>query len=153
MGQKVIKFGGPLQAYGFLSNFYSSVFTYKELFWTTTEHAFQADKTLIQSQIREIQEAKTPGKAKRLGQKVTLREDWEQIKDNVMLDVCMAKFLQNSDLEEQLLATGNAILVEHTPWKDYYWGDGGDGTGQNRLGQILMSVRSFCLTMPRESRF
>jgi ribA/ribD-fused uncharacterized protein len=39
-----------------------------------------------------------------------------------------------------LLGTGDAKLVEHTE-RDAYWGDGGDGSGQNRLGQILMQVR------------
>ena len=36
--------------------------------------------------------------------------------------------------------TGNAGIVEHTE-KDRYWGDGGDGSGENRLGQILMRGR------------
>ena len=39
-----------------------------------------------------------------------------------------------------LLRIGDAKIVEHTE-KDRYWGDGGDGSGQNRLGQILMRVR------------
>jgi hypothetical protein len=39
-----------------------------------------------------------------------------------------------------LLGAGNARIVEHTE-KDRYWGDGGDGSGRNRLGQILMQVR------------
>ena len=35
----------------------------------------------------------------------------------------------------------NAInFVEHTE-NDSYWGDGGDGSGKNMLGQILMDVR------------
>jgi len=38
-----------------------------------------------------------------------------------------------------LLSTGNATIVEHTE-KDRYWGDG-DGSDENRLGQILMQVR------------
>jgi N-glycosidase YbiA len=38
------------------------------------------------------------------------------------------------------LATGDAKIVEHTE-NDAYWGDGGDGSGQNKLGQILMEVR------------
>ena len=39
-----------------------------------------------------------------------------------------------------LLRIGDAKVVEHTE-KDRYWGDGGDGSGENRLGQILMRVR------------
>ncbi len=80
--------------------------------------------------------------AARLGRdrKKKLRRDWESIKDNVMRDAVMAKFTQHDDLCERLLATGNAKLVEHTA-NDDYWGDGGDGSGKNMLGQILMGVR------------
>jgi N-glycosidase YbiA len=50
------------------------------------------------------------------------------------------KFSQNPHLLELLLSTGNRLLVEHTV-NDSYWGDGGDGSGKNRLGHILMEVR------------
>jgi ribA/ribD-fused uncharacterized protein len=72
--------------------------------------------------------------------KFPLRRDWERVKDAVMRDVVLAKFTQHDDLRATLLATGDALLVEHTE-RDSYWGDGGDGSGKNRLGQILMSVR------------
>lgn len=52
-----------------------------------------------------------------------------------------AKFTQHWVLLEQLLATGAAQLIEHTK-NDSYWGDGGDGRGQNMLGRILMEIRS-----------
>ncbi len=52
----------------------------------------------------------------------------------------LAKFTQHEELRRILLATGDAMLVEHTR-NDSYWGDGGDGRGRNMLGQILVSVR------------
>ena len=52
-----------------------------------------------------------------------------------------AKFRQHDDLCRELLRTGRAPLIEHTE-EDHYWGDGGDGSGRNMLGQILMDVRS-----------
>ena len=39
-----------------------------------------------------------------------------------------------------LLSTGDALIIEHSR-RDRYWGDGGDGSGANKLGQILMRVR------------
>jgi len=32
-------------------------------------------------------------------------------------------------------------LIEHTK-NDSYWADGGDGSGKNRLGQLLMELRN-----------
>jgi len=138
----VIKFSGSYSDYGFLSNFYPAPFIYKNWFCHTSEHAYQAEKTLVPAQQSMILVASSPGKAKKFGRKVTLRPDWEQVKEQVMLDICLQKFLQNPDIADMLVATGDAILVEHTPWGDYYWGDGGDGTGKNRLGFILQAVRS-----------
>lgn len=49
-------------------------------------------------------------------------------------------FSQHEDLRALLLSTGDAKLVEHTE-NDAYWGDGGDGSGKNMLGRILVQVR------------
>eukprot|EP01062_Namystynia_karyoxenos_P063122 TRINITY_DN55945_c0_g1_i1.p3 TRINITY_DN55945_c0_g1~~TRINITY_DN55945_c0_g1_i1.p3 ORF type:complete len:209 (+),score=77.31 TRINITY_DN55945_c0_g1_i1:86-712(+) len=68
------------------------------------------------------------------------REDWETVKVEVMLLANYYKFKQNSDVQQLLLGTGNKIIVNHTP-TDAFWGDGGDGTGKNMMGVILMSVR------------
>ncbi len=68
---------------------------------------------------------------------------WRNRNLRVMQEVVTAKFSQNADLKELLLATGNAYLVEHIPVKnrDAFWGDDFDGTGQNWLGRIAMEVR------------
>ena len=50
------------------------------------------------------------------------------------------KFRQNPDMAKELLATGDAIIIEHTR-NDAYWADGGDGSGKNKLGLLLMKVR------------
>jgi ribA/ribD-fused uncharacterized protein len=80
--------------------------------------------------------------AARMGRdrKRPLRKDWEAVKDHLMREGVLAKFTQHPELRELLFSTGEAYLVEHTT-NDSYWGDGGDGSGQNKLGQILMSVR------------
>jgi len=51
------------------------------------------------------------------------------------------KFYQNPQLKQILLNTRNAELAEHTN-RDTYWGDGGNGTGRNMLGRILMETRA-----------
>ena len=50
------------------------------------------------------------------------------------------KFNQNPEIAKGLLATGDAILIEHTR-NDAYWADEGDGSGKNKLGLLLMKVR------------
>lgn len=62
-----------------------------------------------------------------------LRKDWGDVKQKVMYQGLLQKFKQNEDLRQKLLATGDKKIVEHTE-EDAYWGDGGDGSGLNRLG-------------------
>jgi N-glycosidase YbiA len=52
-----------------------------------------------------------------------------------------AKVTQHEEMKNLLLSTGTARLVEHTT-NDSYWGDGGDGSGRNMLGVILMELRA-----------
>ncbi len=80
--------------------------------------------------------------AARLGRsrKLPLRKDWESVKVQVMREALRAKFTQHEDLQELLLSTGDAKLVEHTA-NDHYWGDGGNGRGDNMLGRLLMQLR------------
>jgi ribA/ribD-fused uncharacterized protein len=70
-----------------------------------------------------------------------LRKDWEEVKDSMMWKAVWTKFNQHPRLAAMLIETGDAEIVEHTE-NDAYWGDGGDGKGLNRLGQILMQVRA-----------
>ena len=70
-----------------------------------------------------------------------LRSDWEQVKLHVMHKALQAKFSQHSHLRDMLVKTGDRQLIEHTT-RDSFWGDGGDGRGQNHLGKLLMKVRS-----------
>ena len=52
-----------------------------------------------------------------------------------------AKFEQHPDLARNLVATGDARLVEESNM-DAFWGIGKKGIGQNMLGVLLMEVRS-----------
>lgn len=129
--------------YGCFSNFYPAPVRLKGRSWPTTEHYFQAQKFAGTPHEQAVRAAKTPMLAARMGRDraLPLRRDWEAVKDGVMREAVRAKFEQHADLREVLLATGDARLVEHTE-NDAYWGDGGDGSGRNRLGEILMEVRA-----------
>ena len=119
--------------------------------WPTSEHYFQAQKFEDRAYRRRIRLAKTPLVAARLGRDRSkkLRRDWESVKVEVMRRAVRAKFEQHVDLRELLLATGEARIVECTE-NDSYWGDGGDGSGKNMLGRILMQVRDELRATPPE---
>ena len=138
----VIEFYGVSCEYGWLSNFAPHSIRVKGRTWKTVEHYFQAQKFAGTDQEAAIRKAKSPAIAARLGRDRSkrLRRDWESIKVSIMHSALKAKFEQHEDLREHLLATGDAKLVEHTA-RDAYWGDGGDGSGKNMLGLILMKVR------------
>ena len=63
-----------------------------------------------------------------------------------MLQSLRMKFSQNLEIAKELLATGDAILIEHTR-NDDYWADGGDGSGKSKLGLLLMQVREELKTL------
>ena len=128
--------------YYFLSNFFPAEVTYNGLTYQNNEAAFQAQKTYSKEERIEFTTLE-PRDAKRRGRRVRLRKDWEQVKDRIMEEIVRAKFSQNEELKEQLLATGEAQLVEGNRWNDRYWGvDIRSGVGENHLGKILMKVRS-----------
>ena len=132
--------------YEFLSNFYNSPVLYNGLLFTNSEAAFHAQKTLDVNDRRRFTEYNA-GKSKREGRKLNLRADWEDVKDNIMYEICKAKFSQNEDLKKKLLATKDEYLEEGTTgWHDNYWGNCEcdkckNIKGKNTLGKILMRVR------------
>jgi ribA/ribD-fused uncharacterized protein len=129
-------------AYGEFSNFAVFPIEIDGRSWPTTEHYFQAQKFPGTEREEAIRLAKSPMIAARMGRSraFPLRADWEQAKDEIMRRALTAKFTQHPKLRELLLSTGDAELVEHTR-NDSYWADGGDGSGRNRLGELLMEVR------------
>ena len=129
-------------AYAFLSNFHEAPVTYRGLTFGSAEAAFQAQKCMTEEERLPFTEAR-PGKSKGMGRRVRLRPDWEQVKTGLMEEIVRAKFTQNEELKQKLLATGEKRLVEGNTWGDTFWGvDLRSGRGENRLGEILMRVRA-----------
>ena len=126
----------------FLSNMYECSFTWDGRTYRNSEAAFQSAKTLDPAERDRF--STMPGKtAKAAGRKVDLRSDWEDVKDGIMEEVVFAKFTQNPELLAMLAATGDMELTEGNTWNDTYWGVSlRTGNGQNKLGKILMKVRS-----------
>lgn len=134
------------EEYAFLSNFYVAPFKWNGYVWPTVEHAYQAEKTIILYEQEWIKVAKHPGIAKKIGKKVTERENWNVLKISVMTELIWEKFDQCSELHQMLLDTGSAELIEGNYHHDNFWGDCyckncKEVKGQNILGFILMQIR------------
>ena len=139
------KFAGN---YRFLSNFYKLTWPiyWRGINYPTTEHFFQAMKTCDFNERVAMANCPTPGDAKRMGRKITLRKDWSAIKEIVMEMGVTLKFTMNMDIANKLIATGNIPLVEGNYWHDNYWGNCMcpkcvDIPGRNYLGTTLVIVR------------
>jgi ribA/ribD-fused uncharacterized protein len=141
--------------YAFLSNFYAWDLTYRGIYYPTAEHAFQAAKSDQVSNKLMISHAETPGKAKRLGRQITIRDDWEDVKLRVMLEILIEKFAP-TDRMDQLKATAPHNLVEGNYWHDQFWGncfcpDHQNDKGSNKLGLILKYIRNLAIADPNSN--
>lgn len=136
--------------YRFLSNFYlleaQLICSYKgsTLSFPTTEHFYAAMKSTHLADRIRISNLPTPADAKREGYTLSLREDWDDIKLEVMLYALRWKFSKsNPTLRDKLVTTGNQELREGNTWNDFFWGvDKFTGFGENHLGKLLMKVRA-----------
>lgn len=126
--------------YWFLDNFYPTPCEYDGIIYSTSEHAFQAAKSM-DLKIRDIISIiPTPAEAKSFGRKISpLREDWNTIRVEVMESVLRSKF-NEPELRKKLIDTGDAILIEGNNHRDKFWGMY-KGEGENMLGIILMKLR------------
>ena len=125
------------------SNFTSHEITYKGIIYPTSEAAIQAYKNPEdQEYIVRQSQSRTPVISKSMGRKVYLRPDWLNVCDEIMYEIIKCKFDQHPELKINLVNTGLRPIIQHTHG-DCFWGDGGNGKGQNRLGKVLMRLRKY----------
>lgn len=137
-----------VEEYEFLDNFYidAPFIDYDGKEWPTTEHYFQAFKSLDDREREKIRMVCHPGVAKSMGRAVKLREDWETVKIDVMREALTYKFSQWNNLKYGLKKTDDAILIEGNYHHDNIWGDCyckrcKNINGRNLLGKLLMEIR------------
>ena len=130
---------GFFPPYRFLSNYHLiDILMPDGLTYPSTENAYQAYKLLSVDERKPFTTCSC-SQSKSMGQTVKLRNDWEQIKVEVMKTCLEAKF-RNEELRTTLNATAHKYLEETNNWGDKYWGKV-DGVGQNMLVQMKMKER------------
>jgi ribA/ribD-fused uncharacterized protein len=137
----VLQFQGE---YRFLSNFWPAKVKLGGIYYPSVENAFQAAKTLDLDKRKWFLDVPA-GEAKRIGQNLDLRPDWEAVKLLVMNYLVRQKF-SDTLLHKKLFSTAPGKLVEGNYWHDQFWGDCICSKhisipGENHLGLILMKVR------------
>ena len=127
--------------YRFLSNFFPCKICFNNINYPSVEHAYVASKTLDRNIREHIATIDSPGKVKKFGRTLEIRDDWEEVKLSFMDSFLREKFSPEMILSEMLEATGYAKLIEGNHWGDTFWGVC-NGVGQNHLGKLLMAIRS-----------
>jgi ribA/ribD-fused uncharacterized protein len=138
-----IRFFSKSDRYRDFSNFANYPIEIDGTLWPTSEHYYQAQKFADRDRQERIRSLPNAAAAKRYASKykAEIRPDWNAVRDAVMERVLRAKFTQHESLRDLLLGSGDETIEEDSG-KDYYWGTGADGTGQNKLGLLLMRLRA-----------
>lgn len=132
--------------YRFFSNFWPAQISYEGVLYPSTEHAYQAAKTLDSAERARIAALPTAKEAKKAGRTVALRSDWEQVKLGVMEAILRCKFAL-PELAQKLRETRGRDLIEGNDWNDRFWGVY-RGEGLNHLGRLLMKIRDELFVVP-----
>jgi ribA/ribD-fused uncharacterized protein len=131
---------GFFRDHRYLSNFHEASFIDKDArIWPTSEHFYQAMKSKSEKQQEEARFLPL-NEIKKWGRNVKVREDWEEVKDSIMLEALVYKFTQNEDIKLKLIDTGTMYLEETNWWRDTHWGVYCN-EGKNMLGKLLMALR------------
>lgn len=127
---------------GYLANYSSHGFYKDGIFYKTVEHFYQSKKFLNKELQEKIINADTPKEASNIGRDRNnkLRDNWSNIKQDIMLEGVLEKFRQNKDILIKLLNTGEEDIIENTV-DEYYWGCGKDKSGENNFGKIVVKAR------------
>lgn len=121
-----------------LSNFHLIDISIDGITFPSVENYYQAYKTLdidIRKEFVNI----SPRDAKFKGRNLIIRNDWENVKENIMRKGLRIKF-SNPELLQLLLNTNYQELMHLSPW-DKYWGVDNNGDGNNLLGAMIEQIR------------
>lgn len=125
--------------YNWFSNMEIDPITIDGITYPAVENYYQGMKS-GHPKILKLFSEMTPSKAKFNGRHLDLREDWEQVKFEVMEKALRIKFAPGT-IWYARLEMEEGEIVETNNWNDKFWGKTLDGIGENHLGKILMKIR------------
>lgn len=139
-----IKFYKEFGEYGYLATYSNHGFYKDGVYYKTSEHYFQSKKFDDIAVVNKIINAATPKEASNIGRDRLnkKRDNWRDIKKDIMFEAVLYKFEQNEDIKQKLLSTGDEEIIEETV-KENYWGIGPNYDGENNYGKILCKVRDY----------
>lgn len=154
--KNVICFHNPNEENGYLSNWYPSAFRVNGTAFSSMEQFMMSRKAVFfcdEPVAAKILATDDVAKIKALGRRVSNYDEslWNGVRQIVVYEGLLAKFSQNEELRERLMATGSALLAECAV-NDRIWGiglsmkdpdrlDKSKWKGLNLLGYTLMMVR------------
>lgn len=149
IASEVITFSNTKGKFGGLSNMAPDYTLFvNEIIIPNVEALYQACRFPLFPELqKKIISQSSPMDAKRISRENTLytRQDWENVKFEIMRWCVMVKLVQNFEsFGSLLLSTNNKPIVEYST-KDQFWGaapsDDKTLKGVNALGRLLMDIR------------
>ena len=153
----VVCFHNPDEENGYLSNWYLSNFKVNEIEYSSMEQYMMYQKAIFFKDYKiaeDILKTDNVAEIKTLGRKVSNYDDhmWNGVRQIIIYEGLLEKFLQNEELKKEILSTKDAVLAECAV-KDTIWGiglsmkdenrfDKSRWRGTNLLGYALMLVRT-----------
>jgi ribA/ribD-fused uncharacterized protein len=131
--------------YGWMSNFHKCDCWWEDKLYPSSEHLYQAFKATNDKDRELVRKHPFEG-LKTFARHIKMRDDWDEVKYDMMTCALMSKFYNNRELRFKLIATGDIRIVEGNNWCDSYWGvcscpKCDKIEGKNMLGVLLMDIR------------
>ncbi len=129
--------------YKWLSNFAPCTILLNGIAYPSVEHAYMSAKSDdVRWYLKCTDESIKPGDIKKLSRGILIVNNWDSIKVEVMRECLKQKYSQEP-YKTLLIETGDALIQEGNFWGDTFWGvDLNTKLGENRLGELIMAIRS-----------
>ena len=129
--------------YTWLSNMVPVKIIYEGIEYPSVEHAYMSAKSSDMAWKSRCADTQiSPKQIKQESKSIRLRDEWEDMKIDVMKE-CLEQKYQQEPFKTLLLGTGETHIQEGNWWGDFFWGvDIKTGKGENNLGKLIMKIRN-----------